>query len=469
MKRLLPTLLLSLILSSRIPLVASEGLALDDSLRYKIGQMLVFGFWGDTVPEHIKTEIRDYNVGGVLLYRIYGNLKNRTQIPPFITDLQSSANIPLLIATDQEGGTVCNLDYYNGFRNTQSAYQLGQLTDEATTRDVGSKFSNWFTELGINTNLAPVVDLRLQPGNVIGNRSYGADPDTVIQNAYWFIDEFRKQDLITTLKHFPGHGSSIGDSHLGFTDVTDTWTDAELIPFKALIDTGYVDMVMTAHIFNAHLDSLYPATLSRNTITHLLRDSLAFDGVVITDAMMMRAITDHYGLTESITLAINAGCDLILYNWDDDRNGNRLAPLFVNHVEQEVIAGRIPRDRIEASYRRILRLKSGLPTNTPVPETKQVVPAIFRIAGYPNPFNARTTIVFELTGHAVVRADIFNLKGERIRTLMHETRPPGIHRFEWDAVDAEGSIVPTGIYILRIHMREGHRVLERTLKLSYIR
>ena len=431
--------------------------------------MLIFGFWGDTVPEHIKNEIRDYNIGGVLLYRVYDNLATRTRIPGFIADLQSSAEIPLLIVTDQEGGTVTNLNIYNGFQNTKTAYELGELTDETTTRKVGAKFANWFTELGINTNFAPVVDLRLQPDNVIGDRSFGADPDTVIQNAYWFIDEFHKQNHLTTLKHFPGHGSSIGDSHLGFTDVSDTWSETELIPFKALIDSGCVDMVMTAHIFNANLDPQYPATLSQNTITNLLRDTLEFDGVIVTDAMMMRAITDHYGLKESITLAINAGCDLILYNWDDDLNNNRLAPLFVNHVEEKVLEGTIPQDRINESYQRILHMKSDLPENTFVFDDGQVVPTKYDLSSYPNPFNSQTTIAYHLEAPSEVLGVIYNLLGYPIRALLHGSQDAGHHTVTWDATDDLGNAVPTGIYILNLRIRYGQRSIETVLKLNHVK
>ena len=468
MNRFLRAALILIILTSGMPLAASDGWFENDSLRYKIGQMLIFGFLGNTVPDQIKTEIHEYNVGGVLLYRVYDNLQYTSQIQTLIADLQAAAPIPLLIATDQEGGRVTNLRASNGFENSPSAYELGRLTDETTTRDVGSKFATWFSGLGINTDFAPVVDLRLQPDNVIGDRSYGAHPDTVFRNAYWFIDEFRKRDLITSVKHFPGHGSSIGDSHLGFTDVTDTWSEIELLPFQSLIDSGYVDMVMTAHIFNADLDPLHPATLSYSTITELLRDSLAFDGVVVTDAMLMKAVTDHYGVEESITMAVNAGCDLILYNWDDDLNDNRLAPLFVNHVEQEVLAGTIPMQRIEESYRRILRLKSRLPANTLVPDHEPIVPKEFDVACFPNPFNSRTNIEYRLENPSEVRGTVYNLLGRPVRALIQGIQPAGNHRLLWDATDDVGNTVPSGPYLFRLLVRQEHEMSARTLKLYYI-
>jgi beta-N-acetylhexosaminidase len=178
-----------------------------------------------------------------------------------IADLQAAARIPLLIATDQEGGRVSNLNANNGFSQSPLAYAMGLRTAERYSEQIGDEFAHWFCEVGLNTDFAPVVDLRLQPGNVIGDRSFSADPDTVVLNASWFIDAFRRRHLITALKHFPGHGSSIGDSHAGFTDVSDTWTEAELEPFKRLIDAGQADLIMTAHIFNSRIDSLFPATL----------------------------------------------------------------------------------------------------------------------------------------------------------------------------------------------------------------
>ena len=447
MKKLLFLLLTLLILLS--PLSAQDDLWANDSLRYKIGQMIIFGFWGETAPQLILDEIAQYNVGGVLLYRVYGNIENTAQAALLTSDLQASALIPLFIATDQEGGSVTNLRLSNGFQNSSSAYELGQQNDETTTREMAAMFSSWFTDIGLNTNFAPVVDLRLNPGNVIGDRSFSADPDIVAQNAYWFMDELHQNNLLTTLKHFPGHGSSVGDSHLGFTDITDTWQEIELEPYYALMDSGCVDMIMSAHVFNTDWDSVYPATLSESTINGLLRETMGYDGVVITDAMMMGAITQNYGLTEAVTLAINAGVDILLYNWDDDMDGHRLVPLLVDHIAVQVLNETIPRTRIEDSYQRILALKNRINTE-PVALRPEPTHMNISMFNYPNPFNPRTTLSYSLDQNMPVSITVLDVRGRLVRTLTSNRQLAGDHSIEWDGNNNQGLQMPSGVYFFNV-------------------
>ena len=190
---------------------------------------------------------------------------------------------------------------------------------EDSTRMQAEKMAQWLYATGINNNLAPVVDLDINPlSPAIGyyERSFSMDPVVVIDHAQWFISEFSNYNIITTLKHFPGHGSAEEDSHLGFTDITDTWTDKELLPYRHLIVNDYDDIIMVGHLYNAHIDSVYPASLSFKTIQGLLRDSLGFNGVVVSDEMLMGAITNNYSFDEAIELAINAGTDMLLYRYN---------------------------------------------------------------------------------------------------------------------------------------------------------
>lgn len=448
MKKLLCLLLIQTLIFSS--LAAQNNLWEHDSLRYKIGQMIIFGFWGESAPQLILDEIAQYNVGGVLLYRVYGNIENATQANQLVSELQASALIPLFVATDQEGGSVTNLRLSNGFQNSPSAYELGQQNNETTTRETAALFSTWFASIGLNTDFAPVVDLRLNPGNVIGNRSYSADPEIVAQNAYWFIDEFHQNDQLTALKHFPGHGSSEGDSHLGFTDVTDSWQELELEPYYSLIDSGCIDMIMSAHVFNSNLDSLYPATLSTATINGLLRETMGYNGVVITDAMMMGAITENYGLTEAVTLAINAGVDILLYNWDDDMDGHRLVPLLVNHIANQVLSEAIPRYRIEESYQRILNLKDRLPTE-PAALLPEQTWLDFSMFNYPNPFNPNTTLSYALDQDLQISISVLDLRGRTISTLKHATlQVAGEYEVSWDGTNEQGLQQASGVYFFNI-------------------
>jgi len=331
------------------------------TLEQKIGRMLVVGFEGETLERNatILEQIRRYRLGGVILFdrefedrsRIK-NIRNPQQLKALTTALQSAAAAPLLIAVDQEGGRVARLKESAGFLATPSAAQMATLGVGAAITAYEA-LANMLHEAGINTDFAPVVDLAVNPQNrvIVGlERSYGAQSDTVSSYAGIFLDALEDHGVLGVLKHFPGHGSSLGDSHEGFVDVTKTWSDKELEPYRTLIGEGRVDMIMTAHVFNAKLDPKYPATLSYALNTDLLRAQLGFKGVIISDDMQMKAISANYGLKESVTLAINAGVDLLLF-------GNQLDHVspetLVQTIAAQVRSGAISMERIDEANARI--------------------------------------------------------------------------------------------------------------------
>ena len=215
--------------------------------------------------------------------------------------------------------------------------------------------------LGVNINLAPVADLAINPNNrviVKWGRSFGADVNSVVKYDSIFINAMHRYGVGTSLKHFPGHGSSLGDTHKGFVDVTNLWQERELEPYIKL--KSQTDTIMVAHIFNRRLDPSYPASLSNNIVNGLLRGKIGFRGVVISDDMQMGAIAKHYGLRERIKLAINAGVDILLF-------ANQVAPKRVLRVEQLVKitrellqSGAISERSIKAANRRINHLKQRL-------------------------------------------------------------------------------------------------------------
>jgi len=181
----------------------------------------------------------------------------------------------------------------------------------------------------------------------------------VTKHAIEVIKAHHARGILTTLKHFPGHGSSKNDSHLGFVDVTKTWSPMELEPYEKIIAAGLSDTVMTAHIFNSKLDTSLPATLSGRTIDGLLRDELRFDGVVISDDMQMKAISARYGFEEAVLLAIGAGVDILAFAnnsvFDPD-----VAASTIGIIRKAVRNGKVGEERIDRSYARIVRLKSRL-------------------------------------------------------------------------------------------------------------
>jgi beta-N-acetylhexosaminidase len=342
-------------------------------LRERIGQMLLVGFRGLTVPQatSIVADIRDHNLGGVLLFDkdlpTHSDLRNIAsprQVAALVTGLQAMAGTTLLVAIDEEGGLVARLDPSHGFPATFSAAQLGARNDPTFTRQQGKKIAQTLRSAGVNLNLAPVVDLNVNPSNpIIGalGRSFSANPAVVTAQAGAFIDGHHAVGVKTTLKHFPGHGSSTGDTHLGVVDVTNTWTRTELQPFANLIKAGTPDAVLTAHVFNARLDTEHPATLSRATITGILRDQLGWDGLVISDDMQMGAIRKAFGYTDALKLAIMAGIDVLTIAQQQVFEAG-IVGKTIDIIAGLVEDGTIPESRIEESYRRIMAFKADLPT-----------------------------------------------------------------------------------------------------------
>ena len=191
---------------------------------------------------------------------------------------------------------------------------------------------------------------------MIGDRAFARDPRVVSLLAQGLAYGLLQSGMGSCGKHFPGHGSAKGDTHLGLVDVTTTWHERELIPFRRLIDAGLCDMIMSAHVFNARLDSDRPATLSRAIITGLLREQLGFQGVIISDDLEMKAISSQYGLEHSVPAAIEAGIDVLCFgnnlSYDPD-----IAAKALDILVHAVASGRISEARIDASYQRVLALK----------------------------------------------------------------------------------------------------------------
>jgi len=348
----------------------------EPSLRAMIGQMLLVGFRGTDADSAsaVLTDIADRGLGGVVLFTVdqptgsaVRNIVSPEQLATLTTTLQDAAasSAPLLIAVDQEGGQVARLGPAHGFPPTISAADLGAEGNLRATQRAGRDIARTLRQAGINLNLAPVVDLNLNPANpIIGalDRSFGADPEIVHRQAAAFIRGHREIGVRTTLKHFPGHGSSVGDTHLGVVDVTDTWQPVELEPFGDLIDDGLAEAILTAHVFNANLDPEHPATLSAPTIDGILRRQLGWDGVVISDDMQMGAIRDAYGYADALRLAILAGVDILtIANQQVFEEG--IVERTIDLVEGMVGDGRVPERRINESWRRVRALKLAIATH----------------------------------------------------------------------------------------------------------
>lgn len=347
--------------------VVSQTANAQDSLDLKIGQMILTGFPKAEVDSMLLESVRKGKVGSVIIFEKNIPAKSSYLALKKITwAYQQAAPLPLFIAIDQEGGRVNRLKEKYGFPRSVSAAKLGKLPIDSV------KFYSQITAatlagLGINMNFAPVVDLASNPNNPIiakVERAFSKNADSVALYAEAFIYEHQKLGVLTALKHFPGHGSSMNDTHLDMTDITTTWSEQELTPYIKLIQSGMVDAVMTAHIVNARLDhNKLPATLSPKIIEGLLRRELKFDGVVFSDDMQMHAISKHYSFEESIKLAILAGVDILCFTnniqGSQERTVDKVHAIIRNFVQD----GSLPVARIDESYRRITALKQRLAGN----------------------------------------------------------------------------------------------------------
>lgn len=351
--------------------IGKEGRKIDKeaSLEDKIGQMIFFGFRGTDAPadSEIAKTIKDVKIGGVILFdydvpsKSYPrNIVNPEQTKKLNSELQTHSEMPLLVAVDAEGGYVNRLKEKYGFLPIKSAKDMG-LSDPAETKKEASKLADELKGLGFNMDLAPVIDVDINPENpVIGGieRSFSGDYNTVIVHAKAFIEAMHENGIVTSVKHFPGHGSSTNDSHLGLVDVTKTYKPAELIPYEKLQKEGILDTVMTAHIMNSNIDPDYPATLSPFFLQDILRKQIGFNGVIISDDVQMGAITSQYGMGDAVIRAINAGCDMIVAsNNGASEYDPELAYKIKDIIFEAVKSGKISKEKIEESYDRIIELK----------------------------------------------------------------------------------------------------------------
>ncbi len=207
------------------------------------------------------------------------------------------------------------------------------------------------------------MDLNVNPDNpVIGGieRSFGAQTSTVVAHASAWIAPHEKAGILSVLKHFPGHGSSESDSHKGFTDVTNTWSVEELAPYQELLATEEGVGVMTAHVFNRSIDSLYPATMSPHYIQGILRDSFHYDGIVFSDDLQMKAVNTLYPFETIIEQTIKAGVDVLVFGNNLKDYDETLAPKTIKTIRKLLDEGKLEEDRLQESYRRVMALKAQL-------------------------------------------------------------------------------------------------------------
>jgi len=329
-----------------------------DELDKKIGRLFLMGFSGTEASKEICSDIKDYNLGGIVLYDT--NIKSKKQLRKLTNDLQNcSPNSDLLIAVDQEGGKVQRLKTKYGFYGKfKSAHEVAKMSNKEISKHY-LKMAKELKSVGINYNLAPVVDLNLNPNNpIIGglDRSYSDNSSKVARISNIFINSHEKYGVATSLKHFPGHGSSLKDTHKGNVDVSEEWEKKELRPFYYLRENA--DSVMTAHVFNKNIDKKFPSSLSKKTLD-ILRNIVKFDGVIIADDLQMGAVAKQYKPRYLMYLAINAGNDILIFSNQVKKKFKVRIKYLVDEIKPRFLNGDLPNEKLELSIKRIGRLKKN--------------------------------------------------------------------------------------------------------------
>ncbi len=338
------------------------------TLEEMAGQMIVVGFEGKAADDAgvlaVADELAAGRLGGVMyLKKNVSSLAAVQEMNAMFRDM--SPDLLPFITLDQEGGAVERLTKDVGFKEIPNAASIAANHTPLVAEEIYGDMAKGIAAEGFSVNFGPVADLNTNPGNQIiarFGRSFSAEADTVIAYDEAFIKAHHAAGLITALKHFPGHGSSTADSHEGFVDITKTWAPAELEPYRALIDEGIADMVMVGHLYHADYaddDGETPSSLSPRWIDGVLRDELGFDGVVISDDLEMGAIRDHFTLEETVTKAVRAGMDVLLFsNTAKYRPG--LSQEILDILLAEAEADPDFAARIEHSYQRIVALKARI-------------------------------------------------------------------------------------------------------------
>ena len=358
---------MALILGVCLLFAAPERLrAQAPSLDAMIGQMLVVGFHGTSSKgkdaQRIARQIAEGKIGGVIL--MDRNIRSPQQVRALNAKFLNTGHplIPI-ISIDQEGGMVQRLSVKKGFRAYPTARTVAQRYNPEKARQIYKSMAQELARSGFNLNFGPVVDLNLNRRNpVIGRpgRSFGADPGKVAAYARAFISAHREANVLTSVKHFPGHGSSWADSHKTFVDLSKTWKEIELEPYRTLMHAGAIDTVMVGHLYHPAFssNSRLPATLTSTAIEGWIRGKLGFQGVVITDDLEMGAIRRYYKLPATLIKAVQGGSDILLFS--SSGSDPNFVPRATRILRDAVKNGTIPRRRIAQAYGRIVALKQRL-------------------------------------------------------------------------------------------------------------
>jgi len=324
------------------------------SLDQKLGQMMIVQFVGPTYSLDISTMISQYHVGAVLLFTANNNITDKVQLKGLIQQMQSNTAIPLIVAIDQEGGTVDRLQALDGPRS--SAADIGATNDPGKAKAAGVQDARDLASYGFNLNLAPVVDVTNVYNPQLYDRTYGNNAALVTKMAQAYLQGLQQSGkVLGTLKHFPGLGDVGVDPHSGVPNLYRSKSDLESIdwaPYRTLIQQGNVHAIMVTHEIVHAVDGSMPSSLSYKVVTGILRNELGFQGVIMTDSLTMESITAYYSEDQAAAVAVEAGSDLLM-----GASTPADVASMIQGIKQAIDSGKISQQRIDDSVRRILMLK----------------------------------------------------------------------------------------------------------------
>jgi len=326
-------------------------------LEAKLAQMFFVGTPGTELAKSSEQFLEEYQPGGVIYFA--HNYESPALLAEMSDAIQSTRdrarNLPLFVGIDHEGGKVHRLK--RPFTHFPEPAMLGEIGSPKLAFMVAEVMARELRAVGVNLDFHPLCDIHTRANNpVIGKRAFGSDDELVSRMASAMVRGFVANKVVACAKHFPGHGDTTVDSHLDLPKIEASWEQLlrrELKPFARVIKSR-VDMIMTAHILNSALDPIYPATLSFSTISGLLRKELRYGKLVITDDMTMQAVEKSFGEEDRIALAINAGCDILLYRTEE--KGRQAMDIAFKFLQ----SGRITAEQVEASYARIKEVKDRM-------------------------------------------------------------------------------------------------------------
>lgn len=325
----------------------------DLSLEEKVGQMIFAGIKGTDITNETKKIISTHQVGGIILFK--DNLKNANQSVSLLNAIkQENTNnkVPLFLGVDEEGGRISRLPELTKLPTNE---ELGKRNDISLSYNIGKLLGKELSAFGFNLDFAPVLDINSNPDNpIIGDRSFGTDAELVSELGLQMMKGIQSEQVISVIKHFPGHGDTAVDSHKELPIIQKSIEELqalELIPFKHAVEQG-AEVVMVGHILLPKIDSTYPASISERIITDVLREQLGYEGIIITDDMTMKAILNNLEIGESAVSAVKSGNDIVLvaHNYANVKKA-------IDSIIKAIEDGEITEQRIDESVKRILSIK----------------------------------------------------------------------------------------------------------------